>query len=92
MIIFYYYTHPNVARSSYQVARLAAVHFVFRHVGEFCRAKGTGLAPYSEQTFEPVHARFWEFVRYRLPNEITDPSYGQKLFKVVTAFNALRIS
>jgi hypothetical protein len=54
---------------------------------EFCHEAGCGLLPFTEQSFEAMHAKFAEFSRYRLPRKPDHPNYGSNLLKITKEMN-----
>lgn len=67
------------------------VHIVKDHLLNFCEKNGCGLARYSEQSFEAVHAdfaKYWE--RHQIKDKSSD-RYGERLRQTVKEYNSAHI-
>ena len=73
------------------LSKTSKSHLFFAHLTSFCEQIGTGLARFSEQTFERTHSRWVEYSRYQLIGEVTDTRCAEVLQKVLMDFNVLHL-
>ena len=61
-------------------------HAIFSHIADFCRSRGHGLGPYSEQASESVHADF-KVCRGRYKVAQANSEFLPQLLRAVLAYN-----
>ena len=67
------------------------LHAVMHHVPEFCKVKGIGLAPWSEQCSESIHhdfSKIWDNFKVKHTDH---PDYGKRLLQAVCMYNGLHL-